>query len=282
MRVKKRSGASEPMCLDKISSRLKQLVGAIGKLPALNVDHVMVASKTCSSLFDGIKTEEIDIITSEVAVGLVTLDPDYESFAARILISNMHKRTQTSVLDTFSSLRNYTNEHGEQQALVAPEVLAAVKKHSRQWQRAVDYDRDYGYSYFGLKTLFRGYLLGPKDAPIERPQHMLIRVALGIWPEDHEQAVETYRVMSTKLYTHATPTLFNMGTPTPASSSCYLLGSSDSVDGLMDTLKRCALISKNAGGIGLHVSNVRGTGALIRGTGGHSTASSRWLVPSTI
>lgn len=275
MKVQKRNGTTEPMCLDKISTRLRQLVGAIGKLPALDVDHVMVAQRTCAGLFDGIQTQAIDAISCEVAVGLVTLDPDYESFAARILVNNLHKNTQTSVLETFTRLAGYTNEQGRAQPLVDAAVLQAVKRHHRQLQRAVCYDADYGYSYFGLKTLMRGYLLGPKDNPIERPQHMLLRVALGIWPDDIDQALETYRAMSDRLYTHATPTLFNMGTPNPASSSCYLLGTEDSVDRLLDTVKQCGVISKNAGGIGLHVSNVRGLGAAIRGTGGQSNG----LVP---
>ena len=275
MRVLKRNGSLEAMCLDKISTRLKQLVPAIGALPALNVDHMMVAQKTCAGLFDGISTSEIDRISSEVAVSLVTTEPDYEAFAARIAISNLHKQTSPSVVETFTRLAHYVNERGEAQPLVTPAVLQAVKKNGRALQRLVDYDQDFSYSYFGLKTLLKGYLLGPAGRPIERPQHMLLRVAVGIWPDDASEAAETYRALSAKLYTHATPTLFNMGTPNPASASCYLLGTGDSVEALYDTLKQCALISKNAGGIGLHVSNVRGTGALIRGTGGQSNG----LVP---
>lgn len=261
----------EAMSLDKISARLRQLTLKIGNAGGLSaVDSMMVAQRTCAGLYDGIRTSEIDRISSEVAVSLVTLDPEYETLAARILVSNLHKRTRSSIVETFEKLAGFVNEHGEKQPLVSGEVVASARKHQRALQKLVNYDLDFQYSYFGLKTLLKGYLLGPRNDPIERPQHMLVRVALGIWPDDIVQASETYKAMSNRLYTHATPTLFNMGTSTPACSSCYLLGTTDSVDGLMDTMKHCALISKNAGGIGLHVSNVRGTGALIRGTGGHS------------
>lgn len=275
MKVLKRSNRSEDMSLDKISIRLKQLVAPIGSFPALDVDHMTVAQKTCNGLFDGISTQQIDIISSEVAVSLSTVDPDYERLAARILISNLHKSTKTSVLETVQDLAKFQNANGQAQPLVSDAVLAAVRKHHRQLQKLVDYNQDYAYSYFGLKTLLKGYLLGPPDKPIERPQHMLLRVAIGIWGDNYAQTAETYRMMSNRLYTHATPTLFNMGTRIPSSSSCYLLGTEDSAEGLMDSIKQCALISKNAGGLGLHVSNVRSAGSLIRGTGGHSSG----LVP---
>ena len=271
MRVEKRNGKMEEMSLDKISLRLKQLLAPIGALPALAIDHMPVAQRTCQGLFDGITTQQIDIISSEIAVSLTTTDPEYEVLGARILVSNLHKSTKTSVLETFQDLYRFQNSHGESQPLVSESVAAAVRSNHRQLQRLVDYNQDYAYSFFGLKTLLKGYLLGPANKPIERPQHMLLRVAIGIWGCDVNNVAETYKSMSNKLYTHATPTLFNMGTKIPASSSCYLLGTTDSAEGLMDTMKQCAMISKNAGGLGLHVSNVRGSGALIRGTGGHSS-----------
>ena len=269
MRVLKRNGRLEQMCLNKITDRLSKLAGPIGTLPALRVDCVLVSQRTCAGLSDGIASSKIDEISSQVAVSLTTTDPDYETLAARVLISDLHKKTSRSVLTTFNRLHDYVNEHGEKSPLVSPAVHAAARKHATRLQALVDYDRDFTYSYFGFRTLSRGYLQ-PRDGPIERPQHMLLRVSLGIWGDEIDRVEETYRLLSSRAYTHATPSLFNLGTCTPNSASCYLMGTSDSVDGLGDAWKKASLISKSAGGIGFNVSNVRGTGALIRGTGGRS------------
>lgn len=268
MRVQKRNGDMENMCLNKITERLSKLKTP-SNLPPLNVDEVLVAQRTCAGLSDGIMTDRIDEISSEVAVSLTTTDPDYESLAARILISDLHKKTSDSVFDTFRALHNYTNEHGEVQPLVSAQVMQAVEMHREVLQQVVDYAADYGYSYFGFKTLAKGYLQ-PKGSPLERPQHMLLRVALGIWGEDVGNVIDTYRLLSARKYTHATPSLFNLGTCCPHSASCYLMGTEDSVEGLGNAWSKASKISKGAGGIGFNVANVRGTGALIRGTGGRS------------
>ena len=266
MRVLKRTGELEQMCLNKITERLNKLRELE---PALNVDAVLVAQKTCAGLRDGISTSKIDEISSEVAVSLTTTDPDYESLAARILISDLHKRTSDDVHETFTRLHTHVNEHGEVQPLVNDEVMQAVSRHHVQLQDAMVYRNDYEYSYFGFKTLAKGYLQ-PKGAIIERPQHMLLRVALGIWKGDIDRVLSTYALLSSRKYTHATPSLFNLGTCSPHSASCYLMGTEDSVEGLGNAWTKASKISKGAGGIGFNVSNVRGTGSLIRGTGGRS------------
>jgi len=262
------------MNLSKISDRLAKLQGPIGDLPGLDVDCVLVAQQTCVGLNDGIATCKIDEISSEVALSLTTTNPDYESLAARIIVSDLHKKTNSSVLQTFTAMNGYVNDHGEVQPLINAATFASVEKHHECLQRIIDYDQDYDYSVFGLKTLLKGYLQ-PKDRPLERPQHMLLRVAIGIWGDDIQQVTKTYQLMSSKRYTHATPSLFNLGTCNPHSASCYLLGTEDSIEGLGDTWTKASKISKSAGGIGLNVSNIRGTGALIRSTGGRSNG----LVP---
>ena len=260
MRVLKRDGTFEQMSLDKITDRLVKLADS------LDVDCVLVAQKACAGLRDGIATSKIDEICGEVAVALTTTHPDFETLAARIVVSDIHKKTKDSVLETFEDLANYVNDHGERQPLVSDKVVDVVRRFHSKLQSIVEYERDYEYTYFGLKTLMKGYL----HAGIERPQHGLLRASIGIWGDDIQEVIQTYKVQAAKLYTHATPSLFNLGTPNPHSASCYLLGTEDSLDGLADTFKKCSLISKGAGGIGLNVTNVRGSGALIRGTGGHS------------
>lgn len=274
MKVVKRNGDLEDMCLSKITERLAKLCQPIGPLARLEVDCVLVAQKTCAGLSDGIATSRIDEISSDVAISLTTTDPDYEGLAARILASDLHKKTSPSVLHTFRRLRDFRTDSGVPMPLVSAEVMDAVEAHQRELQDAVNYDSDYDYSYFGLKTLLKGYLQ-PKDRPIERPQHMLLRVSLGIWGPDIDQALATYSLLARKLYTHATPSLFNLGTCRAHSASCYLMGTEDSIEALAETWKKCCIISKSAGGIGLNVSNVRGSNALIRGTGGRSNG----LVP---
>lgn len=281
MRVCKRDGRMEQMCLNKITDRLTKLqapVGhthrMVGHLQALDVDCVLVAQKTCAGLVDGILTTRIDEISSEVAVGLTTTHPDYETLAARILISNLHKKTSASVLETFTSLANYKNSNGDHTPLVNGDVMNCIQQHAHVLQNAVMYDNDFDYSYFGLKTLMKGYLQ-PRENPIERPQHMLLRVSVGIWGTDIANVVKTYRLLSSKKYTHATPSLFNLGTCAPHSASCYLMGTEDSVEALGESWTKASIISKSAGGIGLNITNVRGNGSIIRGTGGRSNG----LVP---
>lgn len=274
MKVLKRSGSLEDMCLNKITERLSKLCRPLAHMPALSADCVLVAQKTCAGLSDGIATSRIDEISSEVAIGLTTTHPDYESLAARILTSDLHKKTSESVLKTFRNLAGYRTDAGIEMPLISKSVLDVVEKHHERLQASVNYDNDHDYSYFGLKTLLKGYLQ-PKDQPMERPQHMLLRVALGIWFDDIDNVVATYNMLSQKLYTHATPSLFNLGTCRPHSASCYLMGTEDSIEAIAETWKKSCIISKSAGGIGLNVSNIRGSNALIHGTGGRSNG----LVP---
>merc|ERR1712232_231265 len=202
--------------------------------------------------------------------------PDFSTLAARIALSNLHKNTSDSFSETVRALHEFCDRQGRTAKLISDEVQAFVCENAAQLDAAVDYRRDTEYDYFGFKTLEKSYLLRMHGRIIERPQHMLMRVACGIHSGDVAAAIETYNLMSLRKMTHATPTLFNAGTPAPQMSSCFLLTmKSDSIDGIYDTLKQCALISKCAGGIGVAVSNIRAGGSYIRGTNGHSNG----LVP---
>lgn len=207
---------------------------------------------------------------------MTIVHPEYSNLAARITISNLHKMTSNSFLEVVETLRNYKDKVGRDAPLIADDVYEVVKKHHEAIQAKIDYTRDFNYDFFGFKTLERAYLLKCHNKIVERPQHMLMRVCVGIHLDDLEAVFETYELMSTLLFTHATPTLFNAGTPKPQMSSCFLLTMrEDSIDGIYDTLKQTAVISKNAGGIGLAVHCIRSTDSYIRGTNGHSNG----LVP---
>ncbi len=269
MLVVKRDGRRESVKFDKITARIEKLCYA------LNMDFVSpieVAKKVIDGIYDGVTTVELDNLAAETAASLTTKHPDYAVLAARIAISNLHKVTSKSFSNTMKRLYTYEDpKTGENASLIAKDVYEVIRKHAATLDSTIIYDRDYNYDFFGYKTLERSYLLRLDGKIVERPQHMLMRVAVGIHKEDIESAIETYNLMSEKWFTHATPTLFNAATPKPQLSSCFLLTmQDDSIPGIYDTLKQCAQISQSAGGIGLSIHNVRATGSYIKGTNGTS------------
>lgn len=269
MFVIKRSGQKESVKFDKITARIEKLCYG---LDMRYVDPTLVAKKVINGIYDGISTEQLDELAAETAASLTTSHPDYTLLAARIAISNLHKTTSKSFSNTVGRLYTYVDpKTGENAALISKEVYDIIKKNASLLDSTIIYDRDFGYDYFGYKTLERSYLLKIDGRVVERPQHMLMRVAIGIHHQDIDAAIETYHLMSERWFTHATPTLFNAGTPKPQLSSCFLLTmKDDSIDGIYDTLKQCAKISQSAGGIGLSIHNIRATGSYIKGTNGTS------------
>ncbi|AWW31298.1 ribonucleoside-diphosphate reductase subunit alpha [Echinicola strongylocentroti] len=269
MLVIKRDGRRESVRFDKITTRIENLCG---NLDSRYIQPIEVAKKVIDGLYDGVTTSELDNLAAEVCASMTVKHPEYAILAARIAISNLHKTTSQSFSNTMKRLYTYVNpKTGDNAALIAPDVYGIVKKHAARLDEAIDYSRDFNYDFFGFKTLERSYLIKLDDKVVERPQHMLMRVAIGIHKEDIDAAIETYTLLSEKWFTHATPTLFNAGTPKPQLSSCFLLTmKDDSIDGIYDTLKQCAKISQSAGGIGLSIHNVRAKGSYIRGTNGVS------------
>jgi ribonucleoside-diphosphate reductase alpha chain len=269
MFVVKRDGRKEPVQFDKITARISKLCYNLNER---FVDPVEVAKKVINGLFDGVTTIELDNLAAETAASLTTKHPDYAVLAARIAVSNLHKETKKSFTETMRDLHEYIDPHtGESASLIANDVMEIIEKHSEQLDSAIIYHRDYDYDYFGFKTLERSYLLRINGRVVERPQHMIMRVSVGIHKTDIDSVIETYNLMSERWFTHATPTLFNAGTPKPQLSSCFLLTmQEDSIDGIYDTLKQCAKISQSAGGIGLSIHNIRATGSYIKGTNGTS------------
>lgn len=269
MQVVKRSGKREDVSFDKITARVKKLCYG---LDTRYVSHIEIAKKVIQGLYDGVTTTELDNLAAETAATMATTHPEYALLAARISVSNLHKNTDKSFSKTIEALYNYIDpKTGEQAGLIGEDTYQLVSKHKDQLDSAIIYDRDYSFDFFGFKTLERSYLLRMDGDVVERPQHMLMRAAIGIHGEDLESAVQTYNLMSDKWFIHATPTLFNAGTPKPQLSSCFLLSmTDDSISGIFDTLTRCAKISQSAGGIGLSIHNVRAQGSYIKGTGGTS------------
>lgn len=269
MYVIKRDGRRESVKFDKITARIEKLCWG---LETRFVDAIEVAKKVVQGMTDGITTVELDNFAAETAASLATKHPDYAILAARIAVSNLHKETSKSFSNTVKRLYSYVDpKTGENAALISKEVYEVVKKNAALLDSSIIYDRDFGYDYFGFKTLERSYLLKLDGKVVERPQHMIMRVAIGIHMADIDAAIETYNLMSERWFTHATPTLFNSGTPKPQLSSCFLLTmKGDSIDGIYDTLKNCAKISQSAGGIGLSIHNIRATGSYIKGTNGSS------------
>jgi ribonucleoside-diphosphate reductase alpha chain len=274
MYVVKRNGKKEPVHFDKITTRIEKLSYGFNRD---YVNPVEIAKVVIQGLYDGIPTTELDNLAAETAASLTTKHPDYAILAARIAVSNLHKNTKKSFSETVSDLYHYISpKTGQQAPLIAEDVYEIVMKNADRLDSAIIYNRDYDYDYFGFKTMERAYLLKINNKVAERPQQMIMRVAVGIHKEDIEAAVRTYELMSEKWFTHATPTLFNAGTPKPQLSSCFLLAAQDdSIEGIFNTLKQCALISQSAGGIGLSIHNIRATGSYIRGTNGQSNG----LVP---
>ncbi|HEY9006296.1 MAG TPA: ribonucleoside-diphosphate reductase subunit alpha [Ohtaekwangia sp.] len=269
MLVLKRDGHRESVKFDKITARIEKL--CYGLDPKF-VNPVEVAMKVINGLYDGVSTQELDNLAAEIAATMTTKHPDFAKLAARIAVSNLHKVTSKSFSNTMKRLYTYVDSKtGQNAPLISKETYKVIKEHAAELDEAIIYDRDFSYDYFGFKTLERSYLMKVEGKTVERPQHMLMRVAVGIHGEDIPAAIETYNLLSEKWFTHATPTLFNAGTPKPQLSSCFLLTmKDDSIDGIYDTLKQCAKISQSAGGIGLSIHNVRAKGSYIKGTGGTS------------
>jgi ribonucleoside-diphosphate reductase alpha subunit len=267
MNVTKRDGQLEIVSFDKILQRIKR----IGKEANINVNYTALAMKVIDQLYDGISTTKIDELSAEQCASMASIHYDYNTLAGRIIVSNHQKNTSSSFSEVMEQLYGYLDKHGNPSPIVSEELISVVRQHKSQLNDLCDYSRDYLIDYFGFKTLDRAYMMRINGKTVERPQHMWLRVAIGIHGFDIEHVIETYDLMSQKYFTHATPTLFNSGTPRPQLSSCFLLAmENDSIDGIYNTLKDCALISKLAGGIGLHIHNIRATGSHIRGTNGTS------------
>ena len=269
MHVIKRDGRQESVKFDKVTARIEKLCYS---LDPEHVSPVEVAKKVIEGIYAGVTTSELDNLAAEIAASLTTKHPDYALLASRIAVSNLHKNTKKSFSATMTDLYDYIDpKTGKKAPLISEEVYEVIKKNAELLDSTIIYDRDFGYDYFGFKTLEKSYLLKINGKIIERPQHMLMRVAVGIHRDDIDAAIETYNLMSERWFTHATPTLFNAGTPKPQLSSCFLLSmKEDSIEGIYDTLKQCAKISQSAGGIGLSIHDIRVTGSYIRGTNGTS------------
>lgn len=269
MQVVKRSGKREEVSFDKITARIKKLCYG---LEQTYVDPIEIAKKVIQGLYDGVSTTDLDNLAAETSASMAAIHPDYALLAARIAVSNLHKNTNKSFAETMKALYEYIDPTtGENAGLISEEAFQVIWQHRDRLDSAIIYDRDYEYDYFGFKTLERSYLLRMNGQVVERPQHLIMRVAVGIHGADIESTLETYNLMSEKWFIHATPTLFNAATPRPQLSSCFLLSmTDDSIPGIFETLSRCAKISQSAGGIGLSIHNVRAKGSYIRGTGGTS------------
>ena len=271
MYVVKRDGTKEEVAFDKITRRIRSLCEGLN--PDY-VDPVKVTQKVVEGVYSGVTTSDLDVLAAETCAYMSQFHPDFSTLAARLAVSNLHKNTSSDFVEVIKVLYNATDRAGRLAPLVSDEMLAMVEKYGEKINAAIDYERDYHYDYFGFKTLERSYLLRDPETKriIERPQQMLMRVSLGVHGIDAvDEAFNTYRLMSRGFFTHATPTLFNAGTPKPQMSSCFLLTiKDDSIEGIYETLKQCALISKTAGGIGISITNVRACESYIRGTNGFS------------
>lgn len=273
MFVVKRSGRKEAVQFDKITTRVENLCFG---LDTKYIDPVMVAQKVVQGLYDGVSTSDLDSLAAETAATMATTHPDFGILAARIAVSNLHKNTSESFSETIAQLHHYVDPKTGKASLISKETYEVVQANKARLDAAIDYKRDFTFDFFGFKTLERAYLLRTNGKIVERPQHMFMRVAVGIHGSDIDATLETYNLMSQKWFIHATPTLFNAGTPKPQMSSCFLLTmQEDSIKGIYDTLSQCAKISQSAGGIGLSIHKIRAKGSYIKGTGGYSNG----LVP---
>jgi ribonucleoside-diphosphate reductase alpha subunit len=274
MQVVKRTGKLENVSFDKITARVKKLCY---ELNPKFVDHIEISKRVVLGLYDGVTTTDLDNLAAETAASLAVVHPDYATLAARIAVSNLHKNTNKSFAGTIEVLYHYKDpKTGERANLISDQLYKLTMANQQAIDSEIIFDRDYNFDYFGFKTLEKSYLLKIDNEIVERPQHLLMRTALGIHNTDLKSAFETYHLMSEKWFIHATPTLFNAGTPKPQLSSCFLLSmTEDSIPGIFETLTRCAKISQSAGGIGLNIHNVRAKGSYIKGTGG----SSNGIVP---
>lgn len=265
MRVLKRDGSYEPVSLDKVQTRIQKLSEGLS-----TIDPISIALKVCSQIYDGVATTELDELAASLCTSMMTENPEYGVLGSRIIVSNNHKNTSPSFSETISVLYANTDVHGKNVPLVSEAVYKITMKNKGKLNKAIDYNRDFTYDYFGFKTLEKGYLLKIKGKPVERIQHMLMRISLGLHSTDLKAALKSYEYMSLKYFTHATPTMYHSGTPLPQLLSCFLLSMEDSIHGIYKTIGDCAQISKWAGGIGLHIHDIRSQGAGIRGTNGNS------------
>ncbi len=272
MYVLKRDGRREDVQFDKITSRIKKLCYGLDT----RVDPIQISQKVVLGVYPGVTTVELDELAAQTTAYMSTQHPDFSLLAARISVSNLHKQTEKVFSKVVEQMHSHTDKCGQTASLISDEIYDIVMKNKDRLNSALIMDRDFGYDYFGFKTLERSYLLRANGKPVERPQHLIMRVALGIHKNDIDAAIETYNLMSQRFFTHATPTLFNAGTKRPQMSSCFLLCmKEDSIEGIYETLKQCAQISKYAGGIGLSIHNIRASESFIRGTNGTSNG----LVP---
>jgi ribonucleoside-diphosphate reductase alpha subunit len=269
MKVIKRSGKLEDVSFDKITARVKKLCYGLNQE---YISPIEIAKKVIQGIYDKVTTSDLDNLAAETAATMAAIHPEYALLAARIAVSNLHKNTDKSFSETMEALYHYIDPAtGDRANLISDEAIAVVRNNRDKLDSAIIYDRDYSFDYFGFKTLERSYLLRMEGKVVERPQHLLMRAAVGIHGEDINSAIETYHYMSEKWFIHATPTLFNAATPKPQLSSCFLLSmTDDSISGIFETLSRCAKISQSAGGIGLSIHNIRAKGSYIKGTGGTS------------
>jgi ribonucleoside-diphosphate reductase subunit M1 len=269
MTVVKRDGRKELVHFDKITSRICKLIYGLNQA---FIEPVLIAQKVVMGVYDGVSTSELDELAAETSAAMTSTHPDYATLASRIIVSNMHKNTYKSFFETCTLMFGYINpKNNLNVSLLADDVFEVISKNAERLDSEIIYDRDFDYDYFGFRTLEKSYLLRVNGKVIERPQHMLMRVALGIHKDDMDSILSTYHTMSERWFTHASPTLFNAGTPKPQLSSCYLVSmKEDSIEGIYDTLKECAIISKSAGGIGLSCHCIRAIGSYISGTNGIS------------
>ena len=266
MRVQKRDGSYEDVSFDKVLRRIQTQCADLS-----GVDAHSIAQRVCTRIYDGVHTTELDELAAQMCASLVTEHPDYGMLASRLIVSNHQKNTSPSFSETMSIMWHARDVHDVHSPLISEELWNIVQANKEKLNSVIEYDRDFNMDYFGFKTLERSYLVRVNGKVVERPQHMWMRVALGIHGSDIKDAIETYTLMSSRYFTHATPTLFNAGTPRPQMSSCFLISMEDSISGIFDTLSDVAEISKNAGGIGMHIHAVRAAGSHIRGTNGTST-----------
>jgi len=269
MFVYKRDGRRERVAFDKITARINKLCYG---LDMNYVDPVAITQKVISGVYQGVSTVQLDNLAAETAAYMTTKHPDYAILAARIAISNLHKETKKQFSSVIEDLYSWVNpKTNMRSSMISDQIYKIIMANAERLNSSIIYDRDFNYNFFGFKTLERSYLLRIGGKVAERPQHMLMRVAVGIHGQDIDAAIETYNLMSEKYFTHASPTLFNAGTPNPQLSSCFLITmKDDSIEGIYDTLKTCAMISKTAGGIGLNIHCIRATGSYIAGTNGFS------------
>ena len=268
MDILKRNGFKEPVKLEKISSRIKKLTYGLNE----RVDPDVVSTKVVSGLYDGVSSTELDQLSAETAASMVTVHPDFGKLAARIAITALYKDVEKDFSIIAKKLYDYINpKTGDKAGMISDEVYDVIQKYSEKLDGMIVHDRDFNFDYFGFMTLRKSYLLKINDMPAETPQHLYMRVAVGIWRDNLEMVQKTYDMLSQGLFTHATPTLFNASTNRPQLSSCFLLDiDDDSIPGIYKTISDCALISQSAGGIGINIHKIRAKGSYIKGTNGYS------------